>query len=205
MTSSRIVLTAAALAAIALAVPAGASAATKGCTLPKGAKVDEQNKSIVVFTTGSGESRTTRGCYFKSGRTTTIDSSSGLRLAGALVTNVIFDIPGPAGTDGGTGVEVTDLKSGKRLFSRLFDTDEDNVEIDIKDIELTKSGTVVIIAEGDAKAEFPGGKAVMIAKKGAKQFTVLESGPGIVTDSLAISGKLAFWQNGATPKSAPLG
>ena len=65
----------------------------------------------------------------------------------------------------------------------------------ISDVELQKSGSVAFIEDSTSfeVRKHEGGKS-----------TVLDSGPGIGPNSLAVSGSTVYWTNGSQAKSAPL-
>lgn len=195
MSIRRTILTAAALAALVAAVlPATSSAST---CVPSGAKVLDANKSVVVYKKG----KAVKGCYLKTGKTTGLNGSDALRIAGSMVAYTYAnDFPGPAGTDAGSAVNVWDLKTGKLVTGFQRDKEDDDLNYTTGDLELSKSGTVALTDEDGASND----RRVVQAKKGAAAFTTLDTGKDIVLDSLAISGKHVFWLNGATPKVATL-
>jgi hypothetical protein len=186
-----------------LAAAAGASEAGEAprCALPKGARTLTTNTSAVVYRKGEESF----GCVLKSGRRTRIATRfqddlviHRLVLAGTMLaygsTEVMEALAGDE-----TWLRVFNLKTGKLLASISIEEDQTFVKARMTDLELRRNGAVALIMDDTTDGRY-------VAKAGPEPYelTILDRGETIVPDSLAISGSLMFWQNGASAKSAPL-
>ena len=76
----------------------------------------------------------------------------------------------------------------------------------ISDVELRKTGSIAFIEASatDPLAGDPQFDRFEVVKREGGKSTVLDSGPGIDPDSLAVSGSTVYWTNESQAKSAPL-
>ncbi|HEX7223276.1 MAG TPA: hypothetical protein VF231_08490 [Candidatus Limnocylindrales bacterium] len=203
-------LAAAALAALALAP---ASAAEAGAKKPKprcttAGKTLEATKDVRIYTRGKSTDDPTYACAYKSGRRFEIaggecesGSFSGVQFAGRyLAVRVNF-----CGIDSeGSQVEVWNV-ARRKVVRRGQSDDGIGGSAGIASFVLAANGSLAYIttAASGTKKEV---RTVTLGAERDAPATTVDSGAEIVDESLALdSGNTAYWRNGTTVKTAPLG
>ena len=206
----------------ALAVPATVPSAAGAATCQvSGSKPEEASRSARVFSrreSRRAEGRRTRapvrawyGCLHSRGRRVGLgvvgaagvflDRIAPVRLAGRYVghANEFTASPGDAT---GAVVLVTDLRTGR--VKRRFENAPTFSTYDVTDLELSVTGSVAWIAR--VRSGAGGAEIHEVVKMDSTTATaqVLDAGPSIAPDSLALSGSTLYWTNGAVPRSAVL-
>ena len=186
-------------ATVAIALPEARSARTPAC--PTTGVTIAANEHIRVYRRGSSKSYTAYACATKTGRVRKLGSfdleGGGARLFRIAGTRVAFDDLDCSGGSAGCigAVRVVDVKSGaRRAAGNATGTGI------ARDLELTRTGAVAWTRAPASGQPDPG----EVRKLDADGEVVLDAGPDLDKESLAVSGSTLYWTRGGAPRSAQL-
>lgn len=189
-------------AALAAASPAAAGQRERKCPSPKAGVV--ANEKLVIYVARRGDP-VLIGCSYKTGRRFRlpvtepgVDGYGPWALAGRFVAFRHTPACGVC-VDENSFLEVFDSVSRRERFWRL-DFDDDGVVAQVTDIDVNRQGRVAWIFRNRRAPE----DVQVQTESNTETPTVLDSGPDIARNSLAISGSTLYWTKAGAPQSAEL-
>ncbi|HVF79982.1 MAG TPA: hypothetical protein VNA28_16940 [Solirubrobacteraceae bacterium] len=176
---------------------------TKGTTIAAGT-------GARVFIVKSGATRRVYGCSTSARKLRTLGRAEGEGVVAKTLTvngpRVAYALRACGETGCQQSVLVRDLKTGKSVSAAL--SAPGDVEQEVSDILLSRTGTVAWIAEERSEAGAATARYVSSRKPGA--FTGIPvvphaTGLDIAAGSLALAGNTLYWTQGAVPRAAAIG
>jgi hypothetical protein len=194
-----VVLSAGVAALVAVTLPEARSARKPTC--PTAGVTIAANEHVRVYRRGSSSSYTAYACATKTGRVRKLGTfdreEGGARLFRIAGTRVAFDDLSCGGGSAGCigAVRVVEVRSGARRAA----ANASGTGI-ARDLELTRTGAIAW-TRAPASGQPDAGE---LRKLDADGEAVLDAGPDLDKESLAVSGSTLYWTRGGMPRSAQL-